>query len=122
KEKMWNLVEDINQLDILKELGIFNAKTNSKGVVRDHIFSRNSGFILKVFPEILRHPCNCQILTHSANVKKKSSNNKYVDLDQISLFDLFLEIKNYEEIWFEQDITIKKIEEYKKGKRWTMKK
>ena len=44
---------------MLKTLGVFNSKTNVNGIVRDHIFSRAMGFKFKVFPEILRHPCNC---------------------------------------------------------------
>ena len=56
---MFDLIEDEIQLSELKQLGVFNAYTNTKGVVRDHMYSRHSGFINGVFPEIMRHPCNC---------------------------------------------------------------
>lgn len=59
KYRMFDLIEDKSQLDMLNQFGVFNSLTNSKGVVRDHIYSRHSGFIQRVFPEIMRHPCNC---------------------------------------------------------------
>ena len=49
----------------------FDVKTCD---VRDHIFGRKNGFVLGVFPEIIRHPANCQIITHSDNIKKSLKN------------------------------------------------
>jgi endogenous inhibitor of DNA gyrase (YacG/DUF329 family) len=51
--KMFDLVTDKEQLEKLPKLGVFNKDTNSKGVVRDHSYSRWDGFKVGVFPEIL---------------------------------------------------------------------
>lgn len=109
-EKMWNYTVDENQLLLLKENGIFNNKTNTKGVVRDHIFTRNSGFNERVFPEILQHPENCQILTHSKNISKRK--------DGITLNELFVKILNTSHNWKYQKKIEKLIMNYKKGYRW----
>lgn len=78
--------------DILK-LGFFNQKTNTKGFVRDHKFSRKSGFNDLIFPEILRHPCNCSLIIHGDNVRKHHS--KSIQSDSIQLSELFDNIYNY---------------------------
>ncbi len=114
--RMWDLIEDSAQLDLLKTFGIFNCRTNTKGVVRDHIFSRKDGFLIGVFPEILRHPCNCQILTHADNVAKKK--NRYEDRSDIELEILFEKIQKYTKFWSEQDLVLSLIQQYKEGQRW----
>jgi hypothetical protein len=114
--KMFDYITDEQQLYLLKILGIFNARNNKKGIVRDHMYSRRSGYENKVFPEILRHPCNCQLITHSQNIKKKKS--RYVDADIITLEDLFLKIKNFKIEWIEQDKVLVLIERYENGERW----
>ena len=119
KQQMFNLIDDENQIKKLKECGVFNCRTNHNGVVRDHMYSRRSGFDNGVFPEILRHPCNCQILEHKENVKKKK--NYKFDGDDLTLEELFDRILNYKKDWYEQDLVIKLIEEYKNGKRWNNK-
>lgn len=116
-DKMYDFVSDPNQLFLLKEHKVFNCRTNKKGVVRDHMFSRRSGYHLKVFPQILRHPANLQILTHSNNIKKRK--DQYVDLDIINLTELFERIKTYEKEWKEQLLCIQLIERYENGERWT---
>ena len=116
KEKMFDKIVDKDQLFLLETLKVFNNKTNTKGVVRDHIFGRKDGFELGVFPEIIRHPCNCQILTHSDNVKKRSNKNK--DRSDIGISELFQRIKMYTGDWKEQEIVLLKIKEYENGERW----
>lgn len=54
----------------INKIGFFHYKNNRKGLVRDHKYSRMSGFKNEVFPEILKHPINCELITHSDNVKK----------------------------------------------------
>lgn len=105
---------------LVETYGIFNAFDNTKGVVRDHAFSRRSGFDFGVFPEILRHIENCQIILHSDNVKKNVSKN--INSDSLSLEELFDKIKNtcYTK-WEEQEICLAKIKEYRNGKRWNRK-
>ena len=106
--------------NLIESHGIFNTFNNTKGVVRDHAFSRKSGFDLGVFPEILRHIENCQIITHSNNVKKNVSKN--INSDSITLEELIDRITNtkYND-WEEQEICLAKIKEYKSGKRWKRK-
>jgi len=111
--RMFDIIDD--DRDLLKTLGVFNAKTNKKGVVRDHRFSRKSGFNLGVFPLILRHPVNCEILTHSENVKKKLK--KYIDGDSLTIEELFDKIKNYEGVWKEHELCLELIEQFNKGAR-----
>ena len=38
--------------------------------VRDHIIPRWVGFKFKVYPSIINHPLNCQVIEHSQNVSK----------------------------------------------------
>jgi len=90
---------------------VFNSYTNISGVVRDHIYSRDAGFKNGVFPEILRHPCNCQIMLHKDNTIKGKQCG-------ITLDNLFTKILNFDKIWYEQSICIEYIVNYKQGKRW----
>lgn len=114
--RMFDSIEDENQLELLKTLGVFNCRTNKKGIVRDHIFSRLDGFEQGVFPEILRHPANCQVLTHSDNCAKKAS--RYRDRSDITLEQLFERIESYTREWHEQAIVLDRIKNYKEGVRW----
>lgn len=107
--KMWNLGE--NQ-ELLTELGIFNAKTNKKGCVRDHILSKFDGFKLGLFPEILRHPANCMILSHCNNSSKREKSN-------ISHEKLFDKIRNYDKVWEEQELVLQLITRWELGERFS---
>ena len=101
---MWDIVEN----DKLKEYGIFNTYNNPKGCVRDHMLGRREGFKLGIPPILLRHPMNCEILTHSENVKKALSE---VDATK-KVEDLFSDIQNYQDEWIEQEECLKAIEEF----------
>ena len=114
QKRMFDLT-NIKGLEKLKEFGVYSTK-NKKGVVRDHILSRRTGFENKVFPEILRHPCNCQILTHVENSKKQRGKNRTGDHQ--TLEELFNKICNYKEEWFEQEKCIELINKYKIGERY----
>lgn len=117
KESNWvSKMFDILYLDVdrekLKMFGVYNRVTNPKGMVRDHIYSRREGFINGVFPEIIRHPINCQLLSQSQNISKGSrftGHNVYTMLDSI--------IK-YNGTWKEHEKCLSLIEDYKNGKRW----
>lgn len=108
-EKMFDIVES----NVLS-LGVWNVKTNRNGLVRDHKYSRWDGYINKVFPEIMRHPANCQIITHSDNAKKWKKSS-------ISLEELFNTIKGWNKPWKEQDKCIDLIIKYNKNKRYNKK-
>lgn len=92
--------------------GSFNIKTNRKGLTRDHILSRKCGFENGLFPEILRHPANCNIITHGKNSSKGKKSG-------YSIEELFLKIENYTDFWEEQDIVLNLINEWKSGKRFS---
>ena len=116
KYQMFDIITDEKQLQLLKDNGVFNTQSNTKGCVRDHIYSRFSGFNDKVFPEILRHPCNCQIVLNSYNIRKTSRAKRGPD-DQ-SKEILFDKIKHYDGQWIEQKLCLKLICDYENGKRW----
>jgi hypothetical protein len=86
-------------------------------LVRDHRYSRRSGFENRVFPEILRHPYNCEFITHSDNIRKQQ--NKEINSNSISLEDLFEVIKKYPQEYPEQNICLSKIKEYESGLRYS---
>ena len=97
---------DIKGIEKIKDIKIYNKDNNRNGLVRDHRFSRRSGFNLGIFPEILRHPANCELIRHSDNIKKRGKNS--IELHE--LFDLIINCK-YE--YEEQDLCLKLIETYK---------
>jgi hypothetical protein len=115
-DKIFDRISDKNQINLLNEHRVFNVYNNKKGVVRDHMYSRWSGFNEKVFPEILRHPANCEILLHADNLRKKRG--WVTDKDSIILEDLFKRIKTYSKEWKEQDLCLLLIEKYKLGERY----
>ena len=105
------IAKNENEVKLLKTNGVFNSWTNINGIVRDHIYSRMHGFNNLVFPEILRHPVNCQLILHKENTSKRSESNMSLDY----LFDLII---NYKDEYIEQDLCILKIQEYKENKRY----
>lgn len=105
--KMFDLVS-LEDKAKLAQLGVWNVKTNKGGLVRDHKFSRRSGFELGVSPVLLRHPVNCQLLTHGENVSKAQTNNR--DRDDLSIDGLLDAIINYEGDWCEQEECITAIQ------------
>lgn len=110
KERMIDYMPK-SEIELLKKVGIFSAK-NSKGIVRDHKYSRYSGFNNAISPLILRHPANCQLITHSDNLKKANSKHRYRDGDSITLKQLFNKIKVYSKQWSEQEKCLEYIKKY----------
>lgn len=113
----WNcnvLSFDIDGKEKLKEIGIFNIETNKNGLVRDHKFSRKSGFLLSVFPEIVRHPVNCELIRHSENISKRKKNS--ITLDQ-----LFERIVTFKGEYHEQEKCLELIEKFKNGEKYQKK-
>lgn len=104
-----------DETKLFKQVGIFSSK-NTHGVVRDHMYSRHSGFEAKVFPELLRHPVNCAIILQHDNITKKST--RYIDKDSQTRGQLFEKIKSFIGNWQEQDLCIQLINEYNQGRRW----
>ena len=81
-------------IDILEYLDDPNeiAKREIPKMVRDHCYSRKEGFRNNVNPEILKHPCNLQLLTCGENLNKW---NKNVNDCSITLKELYERIKAY---------------------------
>ena len=102
------------EINLLHKYGIFNSKTNRKGVVRDHKLSRKTGFDKKIFPQILRHPLNCKIISNKENITKRNKNT-------ITIKNLFKSIQNYDKGWKEQTKCLMLIDLYKIGIRWERK-
>lgn len=115
-DRMFDIVP--NGIEMLNLYGIFDAVKNNNGVVRDHIVGRRYGFIQLVYPEILRHPCNCQILLQRDNVSKGQKNSDRPDC-VIELEDLFKKIENYSGEWKEQEYVVSLINKYRSGGRWS---
>lgn len=119
-ERMFDLIDCKKQLRLLKKNGVFHNKNNVNGIVRDHMLSRKTGFNLGIFPQILRHPANCQILTSKDNIKKK--NHRYIDADHLTIDELFDRILSYAGSWKEQELCKQLISQYKSGQRYERKK
>ena len=100
---------------LFKKYGSWSLK-NKTGLVRDHIYSRRSGCNNSVFTELLNHPCNCALITHTKNTIKQR--DKKINSDGHTLAELFSKIKNYTGNWEEQEKCLKLIKEYESGKRW----
>ncbi len=109
---MWNL-GSASEKELLTEYGIFNSCTNKTGVVRDHRYGRWVGFYNNVFPELLRHPANCEIMTRSDNCRKFHKGDQ-----SLTLVELFILIENYSESWHEQDLCLTLIQQYRNGDRY----
>lgn len=110
----WNcdiLSFDIDNKEKLNDIGIFNIKNNRNGLVRDHKLSRKSGFLLSIFPELIRHPANCELITHSKNISKREKNSLSVD-------ELFERIIAFKESYKEQEKCLSLIERFKNGEKY----
>ena len=89
---------------MIKKYGIFNAFKNTKGVVRDHKYSRWSGYNENVNPILLRHPVNCEWIKHSENVSKRGKNT-------ISLENLIDRIIRFKSKWKEHEMCLEIIKQ-----------
>ena len=112
-ERMWDRITNISEMALFEELGIFNSVTNPTGVVRDHRFGRWVGFNEKVFPELLRHPANCEIISRSDNCRKFHNGDQ-----SITINELFFDIENYSYTWHEQDLCLTLIHKFAAGGRY----
>ena len=112
--KMFDIITKEEEISLLKAYGVFSSLKNPNGVVRDHKYSRLNGLENEVFPELLRHPVNCEIVQHRTNVSKKSKNS-------ISLEKLINDIINYELPWHEQDKCIELIHKFNNNIKYNRK-
>ena len=114
-EQMFDRASEEERI-LLRTLGVFCPFENPNGVVRDHMYSRKSGFENKVFPEIVRHPENCAIITTRNNVRKQISKN--ISSDSQSLEQIFQRIRDYKGCWKEQSVCLDLIERFENGERY----
>jgi hypothetical protein len=100
-----DVLEHLDPSDFNKIKDGFYNESNGENYVKDHKYSRWSGFNNNVPPIILRHPANCQILTKSQNMIKMSKNS-------LTLDELIAIIKAYKKTWYEQEKCLKEIKIY----------
>jgi hypothetical protein len=82
-EFKFNLKDYPNEFDfrLLTEHGMFNPRTNPKGVSRDHMLSVHYGKENRIPPSIISHPANCRLMLQGDNTKKQSESSiTYDDL------------------------------------------
>jgi len=108
------ITENTINYHLLKTNKLYDNEHNSDNLVRDHMYSRINGFKNRVYPEIIRHPANCQLISHRNNIIKSKKNDDSV----ISLDELFERIKTYEIPYFEQEKCISLINKYLDGGRY----
>jgi len=84
---------------LLIEHGMYNPITNKNGACRDHILSKEYGWINKIDPEIISHPANCQYLLNVDNCfkgdKSLLTETELRHRIEHSLFDPIPEDKKY---------------------------
>lgn len=59
--------------ELIKKFGWYKAKNNGNnlcGVSRDHMYSVMDGYRNNINPNIISHPANCRLITHSENISK----------------------------------------------------
>lgn len=110
KKLMWNFSSPEETL-LLREIGIWHKSKNKNGATRDHKYSKMQGFLDCVFPEILRHPANLEIMSQKENSSKRAACS-------ISRDQLFDNILTFSRIWDEHEKVLLLIEDYKNGSRW----
>lgn len=92
---------DDNSKKILNEVGMFSHR-NSKGWVRDHIVSRMIGYEFSLPPQLLRHPCNLQFISHAENIAKGFADRKLTKNEKIATIEqLKKRILEYTSDWKE---------------------
>lgn len=86
-----NEVKDRFDIKLVEVYGWYspsNKGNNLNGVSKDHMYSVREGFVNKVDPEIIKHPANCRLLTHTNNNRKNFNSS-------ISYNELIDRIKNW---------------------------
>lgn len=109
-----NMIDYFNPVEMenFNLYGIFNAKNNSKGFVRDHIVPRKIGFEFGLPEYIIRHPANLQFISHRENIIKGFSDRRLTHNDKTSIISQLLgRIVSYDKAWKEQSLCLTFINE-----------
>lgn len=94
-----------------RSFGFYN-RNNPKGMVRDHIVSRKTGYSFNIPYFIIRHPANMQLITHGENISKGFKDRSLPeDVTFLMVESLLDRIEKYDLIWKEQDICVNFIKE-----------
>lgn len=56
--------------ELIKQYGMYHSINNQSGVSRDHMISRNYGWLNNIPPEVIAHPANCEMIIQSNNASK----------------------------------------------------
>lgn len=115
EEANWigNMISHFGEQDLknLKEYGMMNVNTNTRGYVRDHIFCRVWGYVKGIPACMLRHPVNMAFISTRENIQKgfidRSSSDEVIEK---KLADLICKIINYKGNWIEHHDCLKAIE------------
>lgn len=87
-----------------------------KRVMKHHVYYKQTGFKNNVFPEILRHPCNCVLLSRDSHLQLHKD---VPTQDDASLQKLFNDIENYKHEWVHQEECLMLIKRYRNEERLT---
>jgi len=101
-------------VELLKENKLYSETHDKYGIVRDHMYSRKQGFDDGVFPEIVKHPANCQLITHVENIRKSKKNNDCI----MNRETLFANIKSWQLEYDMQNKCLELIYKYESGERY----
>lgn len=111
-ESMIDFFDDDSK-KILNEVGMF-SRNNSKGWVRDHIVPRMVGYEFSLPPQLMRHPCNLQFISHGENVAKGFSDRKLTNIQKSDIIEqLKKRILEHTSSWKEHDWCVEYIRNMK---------
>lgn len=115
-----SMIPTLNESDLekFKHHGFYNKKTNTKGLVRDHIVSRKHGYTFNLPECIIRHPENLQLIPHAENVSKGFLDRRLTETEVLHQIELLLtRIQSTTKEWHEQDSCITYIKERREDVR-----
>lgn len=74
--------------ELIEQYGMYHSINNQSGVSRDHMISRNYGWLNNIPPEVIAHPANCEMIIQSNNASKGTKCS-------ITLEELYERIKHW---------------------------
>lgn len=98
-----------------------HVNNNINRKVRDHIIPRWVGFKYKVYPSIINHPLNCQIIEHSQNVSKGFSDRKLSEKHWEKHIKILINlILEYDKPWINQEEAEEDCKKYLNGNHFQL--
>lgn len=102
-----NNLKFIPGIEHLSKLGMYHPIKNPNGLVKDHMISKEYGWLNKIDPKLISHPANCRLITNQENITKGSTSS-------MTLQDLLERIDNINIVPTELKIALPKSDEHKK--------